>query len=510
MLLTRNRLGLFQLNPAPADLGAPWVYRPNGAAVVSDWHAAYTYLDHADHTTRLLLLERHAAEQAALAPSWAMSADYKVPAAPGFTYRPYQLAGIKYAMEREHTLIADVPRLGKSAQAIGVFNKMRGKDMIVVGPAVSKPQWRRYCADWIAHLGEENVQVLQGRNDVPKASVLVVNWDVLADYDFGEHVFTVAVFDECRAMKNEKSQRTRAALQINAEKYLYLDGTPINTRPIDLWPIVRRCDRWGLGANKTDFAKRYCDAARFPGEWKPDGASNLDELQRRMREKFMIRREKKDVQDEITSTRQMVWLDSASVTKQLHDERMAVMGMDSRSLEEILTAMVDGDAPPSPGLSNAREALAKAKLPHVIDYVDRLLTTTGKVVIYGYHRAITQALAAHYDGSALVIGGLTPKQRQSAIDRFADDPECRVFVGNITACNSAISLAAADDVVYAELAWIPTEMEQSEDRIWLPGKTAPLTSHWLMFEDSIDSMMYTILLDRMRDIGTALNREHVT
>lgn len=508
------RFGNYNLDPAPEGLTPPWVYKAEARAVTRDWHAAWPYRDQADTATRARLDTLHTEEVAKLTPSWSMDADINIPAVPGFQYRPYQKAGVKYALARDATLIADVPRLGKSAQALGVANYLGKPGVLIVCPAVAKPQWRRYCQDWLVSPGE--IKVVQGLSDtIPgSADTVIINWDVLSYYQdtLAARVWSVAVFDECRAMANPRSGRTLAALAIKATKRLFLDGTPINTRPKDLWTVVRECDRWDIGRSRPDFMKRYCAAEQPDGSWDPNGASNLEELQRRMRKNFMIRREKKDVVAEIPSTRVPIWLPNDGIDALLNAERYALTGgSDTRSLSEVLEAWADGEITVEPeDLSSVRQALAEAKLPFIYDYVDRLLSDVGKVVVFAYHRAITTALAAHYPNAALVIGGITPTRRQAAIERFQNDPACRVFVGNITACNSAISLAAANDVVYAELSWVPTEMEQSEDRVWLPGKVEPLTAHWLMFEDSADAAMYSIITGRMHDIGKALNRENVT
>ena len=506
--MLRERLGQYELSPAPADLPAVWVRKPGARAVTRDWLAAYAFRDRAEPDLRTKLEKMKAAELDVMAPSWAMDATITVPAPPGKTYRPYQLAGIAYAMQRHSTLIADVPRLGKSMQALGVCNLTPGR-VVIVCPAVAKPQWAQYCRDWL--VSSPRVQVVQGHSDVLTGDVLIINWEILDSYaeELAQRKVAVVVFDECRAMAKERSKRTRAALRISAVRRLFLDGTPINTRPFDLWPVVQACDPKGLGARRDDFAMRYCDARRIPGEWNPDGASNMEELQRRMRAAFMVRREKTDVIDDITTTRQMVWLPDTELQRLLDQERTALTAGDDRPLTEILEAWADEARPETEALATAREALGMAKLPYVFEYVDHLLTSVQKVIIFAYHRAVTTAIAAHYSDSAVIIGGLTPAQREAARIRFQTDPNCRVFVGNITACNSAISLAAADDVVYGELSWIPTEMEQSEERPWLPEKKNPLTMHWLMFENSMDGAMHTILTRRIDDIHKALDRHHI-
>ena len=116
-----------------------------------------------------------------------------------------------------------------------------------------------------------------------------------------------------------------------------MTGTPILAKPKDLWPLLQKLDTEGLGADWFQFAKRYCELfeiERFnPAKgkkehigWKWDGASRLDELQDLMRQRFMIRRLKKDVLSELPpKTRQVIVLESSkkSLTNLLKREIVA-------------------------------------------------------------------------------------------------------------------------------------------------------------------------------------------
>jgi SNF2 family DNA or RNA helicase len=74
------------------------------------------------------------------------------------------------------------------------------------------------------------------------------------------------------------------------------------------------------------------------------------------------------------------------------------------------------------------------------------------------------------------------------VDRFQDDPQCRVFVGQMQAAGVGFTLTAAHDVAFAELDWTPSKLEQCEDRVCRIGQLADkIFSYYLVANGSLDS-----------------------
>lgn len=93
-----------------------------------------------------------AARRKAIEASIAVDSQIEIPAPPGLTYRPYQKAGIAFSAARNNTLNADVPRLGKTIQAIGTANMLADpKRVLIVCEANTKTQWKREWEKWSIH-----------------------------------------------------------------------------------------------------------------------------------------------------------------------------------------------------------------------------------------------------------------------------------------------------------------------------------------------------------------------
>lgn len=471
----------------------------------------------------------------AIAASCAVDADIDPPAPEGLAFRPYQKAGINFMLGRVSSLNADVMRLGKTVQSVGVMNATPDlKRALVIPPAGVKINWAREINKWNVHDHIE-ADICEGSSN-PKSPALVCNYDITdrhIDY-IHEIDWDVAIFDEAHALKNPKAKRTQLCLgggdhkPIRAKRRIFLTGTPIFTRPIDIFPLCQACDPQGLGKSWWGFVHTYCNAHNVGGFLDTSGASNLDELQFLMRSRFMIRREKSDIGAELPPNRQTIILPKTGLVKLVKKEQSFVRQnldrfeqmlharLDEAGIDQLLNEYghLDGversdveelrDAHTFGELALIRQELALAKLPMVGKFVEDLLCSEPKVVVFAHHRAVVAKLVEMFPGCASIVGGMTPSKRDEQQQRFQNDPECRVFIGNIAAAGQGIALSAADVVAFAELSWVPSEMEQAEERVWDPIKDRPVSSYWLVVEDSLDAQMTAILERRMRDIAKAL------
>jgi SWI/SNF-related matrix-associated actin-dependent regulator 1 of chromatin subfamily A len=150
----------------------------------TDWRKAAIFIDQcagAAYDKVKKLLDDH---EEALNASYAMFADADIPKphlvnAKGevLDYLPYQKAGILYAAEREDTLIADQPGLGKTIQAIGLINYLGLKSGIIVCPATLKLNWLKEMMKWIEDKSL-TIGVAYG-NTIPDTDFIIMNYDIL-------------------------------------------------------------------------------------------------------------------------------------------------------------------------------------------------------------------------------------------------------------------------------------------------------------------------------------------
>lgn len=477
--------------------------------------------------------ERAKAENANREASRATDAAIEIPAPAGLAYLPYQKAGIAYLMGKTSTLVGDEMGLGKTIQAIGLINADPSiRRVLVICPASLKLNWFRELQKWLVE--PRTIAILQRGQSIPQADIAIVNYDIIGklraiidsvDWD-------LMICDESHYLKNPKAARTKQVLgqgregfaPIAAKRRVFLTGTPVLNRPIELWSIVHALDPHGLGRSFMRFTMRYCAAHQNRFGWDFSGASNLDELQDRLRSSIMIRRLKRDVLTELPAKRrQLVPIEASGA---LGKVSYAMDVAFTKSEAEIARLQADAELAKAESetaykvavnslrnrqraafqeLSKLRHELALSKVPAVTEHVQELLETVEKVVVFCHHRDVAAQLASGGAGVVLVHGDMPIAERQAAVDRFQTDPTCRLFVGTIMAAGVGLTLTAASTVVFAELDWVPGNVSQAEDRCHRIGQRDTVLVQHLVVDGSLDARLAQTLVDKQAVLDAALD-----
>lgn len=450
--------------------------------------------------------------------SKATNADVDIPKPDGLEYLPYQKAGIAYAMQRPATLIADSMGLGKTIQAIGVINIDPSiKKVLIVCPATIKLNWRNELKKWLVR--PMSIGIVNG--EMPNTDIVIINFDLLKKWYplLVETNWDMVCTDECHKVKNPKAQRTQFLLgkwdkdpekviqPITAKRRLFLTGTPIVNRPIELWPIIQAIDPKGMGRSYRGYTQRYCNAHHNGYAWDVGGASNLGELQMKLRTSFMVRRLKQDVLKELPAKRRQIVvitpIGNAAKIVAAEKDAFAKLNIPYEEAAEALT----GRKVSFEFISKVRHATAVAKIPYVISFLeDAMEDNDNKIVLFLHHHDVTHAIAEAFPGSAIVTGETDVNKRQAEVDRFQNDPACRLFIGSIQAAGVGITLTAASHVVFCELDWVPGNVTQAEDRCHRIGQTDSVLVQHLVFDQSIDARMAEIIVQKQAMIDSALDK----
>lgn len=311
---------------------------------------------------------------------------------------------------------------------------------------------------------------------------------------------------------------------IRAKRRVFLTGTPLVNRPIELWPIVRSLDPNGLGKSWRAYVTRYCAGHETRYGWDVSGASNLDELQTKLRATFMVRRLKSEVlRDLPPKVRQVIDVPADGMRHLLQAEEALFAA--HRAVIEKLQASVDelreqgGEAYNAAveqlrtatgvafeEMARARLDLAVAKLPFVIEHLEAVVESTGKCVVMCWHHEVVDALLAHFGRNAVAVTGkVAIADRQAAVERFQTDPSCTVFVGTIKAAGVGLTLTAASTVVFAEQWWVPGDITQAEDRCHRIGQVNSVLVQHLVVDGSLDATQARVVVAKQAVIDRALD-----
>jgi hypothetical protein len=484
--------------------------------------------------------ERAQAHQRTLATveaSRATDAAIDLPAPTGLVYKPYQRAGIAYALARPNVLFGDEMGLGKTIQALGVVNADQTlKSVLVVCPAGIKINWQREAKRWLVRPMSIGIATSAG---LPATDVVIVNYDILLALAalIRGRAWDAIVLDEVHYAKNKKAQRTQALFgkwnkelrrwdiePLKPRRWLALTGTPILNRPNELWTLVHAFDRNGLGKNWMDFHVRYCGGHQGDYGFDASGASNLAELNTKLRASFMVRRLKKDVLTDLPpKVRQVIVLEPTAKALALIKREKALVERvtqakalvgaasdDEAVYQAAIKALEDATDAAFEEMSKLRHEVALAKLPQVAEHCcDVLEGGVDKVVVWAHHRDVVTGLrdALGEYKPIVVYGDMTPAQAQMGVDLFQTDPARRVFIGSIKKAGVGFTMTAASHEVFAERDWTPGWVNQAEDRCHRIGQTDSVLIQHIVLDGSLDAGMTQMMVSKQEVADAALDHQ---
>jgi SNF2 family DNA or RNA helicase len=461
------------------------------AVEIADKFDLYMEKELREHLAR----EAEAAKEL-LEQSTSVDADIEIPTLSG-TLMPYQRAGVAYASRVGRCLIADQMGLGKTVEAIATLESRDAFPAVIVCPASLKENWRRELTKWLPH---RTVNVLSSKDEVLNVDVNIINYDILAKFiDPLTHLKPQGlVFDESHYVKTGASKRTKAARALAAEvpqtgSVLLLSGTPVTNRPEELVSQLEIMGMLGKFGGKWNFLKRYTGAFHNGFGWDTSGASNLSELNTKLRQNCYIRRVKDEVLKELPEkTRNVVTIEPSGTGykeyRQAEDDLYLFLksnGYRSADSAEHLSRTVV-----------LKRLAAHAKMEGVIEWIDSFLASCDrKLVVFAHNVDVVDYLAERY-GGLRVSGRDDMEERQHAVDSFQNDPASRVIVLNLQAGGVGITLTAASDVVFVQMGWTPAEHDQAEDRCHRIGQTNNVQAWYLIGSGTIDEHIYDIVDDK--------------
>ena len=492
--------------------------------------------------------QEQASWDAAIAASRAMDASIDIPAPADLEYLPYQKAGVAFLRNRlasgSGALLADEMGLGKTIQVIGYINTLlaeTGRErmrVLIIAPKIALLNWKAELEKWL--IKPHSIAIWSTKSQ-PEADIVITNYDIITKLkpqlaDPSKKPWDVLACDESHALKDQKAQRTRAVLgsksetPIPAHRRIFVTGTPILNRPIELFPILKSCGA-DFATDYFRYAKRYCDGHDTRFGFDATGASNLSELQEKLRSSVMVRRLKADVLTELPAKRrQVVTVDpaeSVELRKAIRDEEKALKEhekaeaaaraaitraeklSDKAAYDAAVKSLSSVQFSNLAVIAELRQRTALAKAPFVVDAVTEILgAVPDAVLLFAHHREVIARLAdgmrAAGHEPAIITGDTSMEDRQQAQDDIQQGRK-RVFIGSIQACGVAITLTAASTVVFAELDWTPGRMVQAEDRAHRIGQQNAVLVQYHVVDGSIDAQMLQKSWSKAFDAAQALD-----
>jgi superfamily II DNA or RNA helicase len=420
----------------------------------------------------------------------------------------YQARGALFAAYRGRCILGDDMGLGKTVQslaAVEILARERGVErVLVVAPASVKYQWEteiRKCTD-------RAVQVIDGGSQQRRALYREPTFYRLVNYETAVRDLDelnawqpdLVVLDEAQRIKNWESKTSRAVKRLRSRYSVVLTGTPLENKLEELYSIVQFVDDRRLGP-----AFQFLHDHRVVDEQGTIlGYRNLDRIREKL-EPILLRRTRAEVLSQLPArTDTTVYVEMVDAQRGPYDEHRQTLArllqkkylteVDRRRLLACLanlrmlcgsTYLLDRRTKVSPKLEELGELLGEllGSGPH-------------KVVIFSQWELmlrLAEEVVARLGVKSVALHGRVPgPQRRAVLERFRDDPECRVFLST-DAGGTGLNLQSADTVINLEVPWNPAVLAQRVARVHRLGQHRPVQVFNLVTRDSIEERVLRAL-----------------
>jgi SWI/SNF-related matrix-associated actin-dependent regulator 1 of chromatin subfamily A len=445
---------------------------------------------------------------------------------------PYQSAGVEYALGKERVIIGDDMGLGKTLQAIMVCNHENAKKVLVVCPASLRMNWEE---EWAKFATDQSVTTacVFSKDDfhhIKNADVIFISYGLVivneAQAAIRSITWDAVIVDEAHFLQNPITKRSTALLglpprarckddevpraPVPAKRWMFLTGTPVSNKPINFWNILRFCSPEHFG-QKSRFALRFCGGKRGFGNAIDDsGSSNLEELQTVVRGTCMVRRMKRHVLKQLPAkTRKIVALPapdeilrevnaltmdfetSAKTIKEIEKRvEESKRAGDSSEMAKAVEGLREAKSVHFSQMAKVRKQIGLAKVEIAIAHIKStfLENNGGKLIVGVYHQEVADQLVEGLKSfnPVVITGSVDSRKRHAAVDSFQNDPKCRLFIGNILAAGTGLTLTASSHAIIVEPDWVPANNIQFEDRAHRIGQKNPVLIEYLAMEKTVD------------------------
>jgi superfamily II DNA or RNA helicase len=434
------------------------------------------------------------------------------------TLFPYQREGALFAARAGRCVIADDMGLGKTIQAIAaaeILARTAGIERIlVVCPTSLKHQWKQEIEKFAGRPVEIVEGLLQARRQKYATPSLykIVNYDVI-HRDLPEiRAWSpdLIILDEAQRIKNWKTRVAKSVKQLPSEYAFVLTGTPLENRLEELHSIVEFVDRFQLGPAFRFLAEHQI----LDAHGKVVGYRNLTKISETLKP-VLIRRTKAEVLKQLPQRLDKnLFVVMTPEQKRYHEENRETVARIVAKWRRFGFLTEKDQRHLMIALQNMRMScnstyLLDGKTDHGVkfDELKSLLAETleekgSKVVIFSQwirtHELIIRrlerirGLGGKGKGFVFLHGGVSSKGRRELIQRFKEDPGCRVFLST-DAGGVGLNLQAASTVVNMDLPWNPAVLEQRIGRVHRLGQSRPVRVINFISEGTIEQGMLGLL-----------------
>jgi SNF2 family DNA or RNA helicase len=406
--------------------------------------------------------------------------------------------------------------LGKTIQAIAaaeILGRHFGvSKVLVICPTSLKYQWQSEIARFSCRQGETAARVINGGRTQRQSDYRLDDFCKITNYEklkpdldlIAAWAPDLVIVDEAQRVKNWNTIAARALKLIDSPYAIVLTGTPLENKLEELISIVQFVDQHRLGPTwKLLHEHQVKDEGG-----RVTGYTRLEKIGQTLAP-IMIRRRKSEVLRQLpkrldqnllvpmTEMQMLYHQENADVVAKIvkrwrktrflsdKDQRRLTCALQNMRMSCNSTYLLDQET------DHGVKADELAAL-----FVDLFAEPEAKAVVFSQwtrtHDIVARRLDARSIGYVRFHGGVPSDKRPALLERFRDDPECRVFLST-DAGSIGLNLQHASTLVSMDLPWNPAVLEQRIARVHRMGQTRPVRVINFVAKGTIEEGMLSIL-----------------
>ncbi|CAN5183230.1 hypothetical protein BH10PLA2_BH10PLA2_03710 [soil metagenome] len=447
------------------------------------------------------------------------------------TLREYQREGLGWLEFLERFgfggCLADDMGLGKTVQVLAHLagraradQRQKKLPTLIVAPRSLIFNWKQEAARFASHLKVLDHTGL-GRG---KSVAGFADWDViLTTYGtlrrdvllFKDAKFDYCILDEAQVVKNAATDQAKAVRLINADHRLVLSGTPIENHLVELWSLFEFLNPGMLGRASLF---QQAGTARNPD---PETRAILAKGLR----PFILRRTKQQVAKDLPAkTEQTLYCELESDQRKLYDElrdhyrqsllkTIYAVGMNRAKIQVLEALLRLRQAACHPFLVDKKSTNApSAKLDMLFPYLQEAVEKGQKTLVFSQFTSFLAIVRSMLDRDGLTYEYLDGKtrNRQAKVERFQNDPDCKLFLISLKAGGVGLNLTAAEYVFLLDPWWNPAVEAQAIDRTHRIGQTKPVFAYRIIAKDTVEEKVLELQNTKRNLADAILNADNST
>jgi hypothetical protein len=358
---------------------------------------------------------------------------------------------------------------------------------------------------------------------------------------------SLIIIDEAHLLSNNTSIRYKVIndlIKRGKPHSIYLStGTPITNNPLNLYYLLKLLDD-PITHDWQFYVNRYCDAMKIPAKGEKEkwtnfflrsvhksswydltsdekdrlkvyireharminltnGASNLEELRDKISHLY-LRRTKEDLENSLPEKRiHELYYDFTSQQKVEYDklwDEYEEAQLEADPNKELNKDLLEG--------AIYRRYCSNQMVPNTIKLADEFISKGEKVVIFCCYDEELYTLRDYYGDKGVIYNGkMSAKEKDIAVDKFLHDDNIKTFVANLDSAGVGITLISACKLIFNNIEYTPSSIQQGMDRIHRIGQTKEVDIYFQFFKDTQYEKIWNTVMRKNFIINKVIKKE---